>query len=200
MKRISSTVVTKKTRPVNTPTVCANHTLRGSPTASDTERCCRVHHMNIPSDIRVRIAYQLRRIPRTALVDTVTCNRVISSNHREIRPMNPPIPYAKSVDNHTLTATIHHVRGTSEGVKAVHRPNRAKMRPTMLARRSTFAGQLRLASRAGYPCLGTHGTIWVVSATSFQYRRRAVFTCHDRTLPRCPDKKSLGLPLRWAEA
>ena len=106
MKRISSTVVTKKTRPVNTPTVCANHTLRGSPTASDTERCCRVHHMNIPSDIRVRIAYQLRRIPRTALVDTVTCNRVISANHREIRPMNPPIPYAKSVDNHTLTATI----------------------------------------------------------------------------------------------
>ena len=144
--------------------------------------------------MRVRIAYQLRRIPRTALVDTVTCNRVISASHREIRPMNPPIPYAKSVDNHTSTATIHHVRGTSDGVKAVHRPNRAKMRPAVLARRSTFAGQRRLVSQAGSLCLGSRGTIWVVSATSFQDRWCGAFTCHDRTLPRCPDEEGVGLP------
>ena len=198
---MSNTAATKRMRPVSTPMVCANHTLRGSPTASDTERCWRVHQINIPSDIRVRIAYQLRRIPRTALVDTVTRNRVISASHREMRPMNPPIPYAKKVDNHTLMATIHHVRGTSDGVKAVQRPKRAKMRPAMLARRNAFAGQRRLASRAGSRCFGSHGTIWVVSAASFQCRRRdGLHLPYGHTLPRCPDEKNLDIPCEWVEA
>ena len=68
------------------------------------------------------------------------------------------------------------------------------MRPAVLARRSTFAGQRRLVSQAGSLCLGSRGTIWVVSATSFQDRWCGAFTCHDRTLPRCPDEEGVGLP------